>query len=138
MEALDFLYEPIFNKYFIDLGLAVVMIFLNILSNDLDGWQYAYRASHISTGTINWTLFTVYLTLFVPHYFGDKDKLTIFAIVLIFFWLLTIGCWVVTNLGQAWRSHETISGIALFGSPLILAVLSFAIFLYFDYFFWIG
>jgi hypothetical protein len=137
MSQLDFLYEPATNKYIIDFVIALITVFANVISDDLEGWEYLYKTSHIQTGTANWTFFTVYLTLFVPHYFGDKDKLTIFAFVLIFFWLMTIGCWVVTTLGQAWRSHETISRIALTGSPLLLVILSLSIFLFFDYFFWI-
>jgi hypothetical protein len=137
MSQLDFLYEPITNKYLIDFVISLITIFANIISDDLEGWEYLYKASHIQTGTVNWTFFTVYLTLFVPHYFGDKDKLTFFALVLIFFWLMTIGCWVVTTLGQEWRSHETLSRIALTGSPLVLFALSLAIFLFFDYFFWV-
>jgi hypothetical protein len=106
---LDFLYNPVTNKYFIDLLIAGVTIFLNIISDDLKGWQYFYKSSHILTGTISWTFFAVYLTLFIPHYYGDLDKLTIFSFVLIFFWLVTVGCWVCSTLGQGWKSHETIS-----------------------------
>jgi hypothetical protein len=137
MGLLDFLYDPIINKYLIDLGLAFVTIFLNALSDDLKGWEYLYKASHIDTGTMGWTIFTVYLTLFIPHYFGDVKKLTIFSFVLVFFWLLTVGCWVVRTLGQGWKSHESISKIALFGSPLTLAILSLTVFVFFDYFFWV-
>jgi hypothetical protein len=135
MSQLDFLYEPTTNKYIIDFVIALITVFLNIITDDLRGWQYLYKASHIETGAINWTFFTVYLTLFIPHYFGDKDKLMIFSFVLVFFWLMTIGCWVVRTLGQSWKSHESISRIALTGSPLVLTVLSFAIFIFFDYYF---
>jgi len=137
MGVLDVLYDPITNKYVIDLILAVIAIFLNIISNDLDGREYVYRVSHISTGTINWTIFTIYLTLFIPHYVGDVEKLTIFSFIIIIFWLLVVGCWVATTLGQGWRAHETISEIALTGSPLVLAILSLIIFVFFDFFFWV-
>ena len=137
MGALDVLYDPITNKYFIDLGLALITIFLNIISNHLNGSEYLYRVSHILTGAINWTVFTVYLTLFIPHYVGDVDKLTVFSFVIIIFWLLVVGCWVAKTLGQGWKAHETISRVALTGSPLVLAILSLIIFVFFDFFFWV-
>ena len=137
MGALDVLYDPITNKYLIDLGLAVITTFLNIISNDLDGREYLYRVSHILTGAINWTIFTVYLTLFIPHYVGDVEKLTIFSFMIIIFWLLVVGCWVATTLGQGWRAHETLSEIALTGNPILLAILSFIVFVFFDFFFWV-
>jgi hypothetical protein len=133
----DFLYEPATNKYIIDLIVALFATFLNHLADGLKGWNIIFKASHIETGTYNWTMFTIYLTLFIPHYAGDSKKLGIFALVLVFFWLLTVGCWVVKTKGQEWRSHEDISKIALSGSPLLLAILSFAVFIFFDYYFWV-
>jgi hypothetical protein len=137
MGVLDFLYDPITTKYFIEFFIAVVTTFLNFVTDDLHGWEYLYKTSHIQTGTVNWIVFTVYLSLFAPHYAVDTKKLTIFIFALIFFWLLSVGCAVVTTLGSRWKEHESISRIALTGSPLILAILSLAVFVFFDYFFWV-
>jgi len=134
---LEPLYNPITNKYLIDLGIAGITILLNAISDDLEGWEYIYKASHIKVGAVNWTLFAVYLTFFVPHFFGEQDKLTIFSYILVVFWLMVLGCWLVVGTGQSWKSHGTTSRVALIGSPFLLAVLSFAIFIFFDYFFWL-
>jgi len=134
---LEPLYNPVTSKYLINLVIAGITMLLNIFSDDSKGWHDLYKASHIATGAFNWTLFTVYLTLFIPHYFLDQDKLMIFSFVLLAFWLMTIGCWVVVGKGQSWKSHETTSKVALTGSPFLLAVLSFVIFIFFDYYFWV-
>jgi len=47
MSQLDFLYEPITNKYFIDFVIALITVFANIISDDLEGWEYLYKASHV-------------------------------------------------------------------------------------------
>jgi len=134
MGLLDPLYNPP-TKYGLDLAIALVTILVNYLADDLDGWEYTYRASSIKTGTANWTLFFFYLILFFPQYWANFDKLKFISIVLFVFAILTIGCWVAASLGSGWKAHETFSKIALSAGPLTLAIVSATIFVFLDYFF---
>jgi len=135
MGLLDVLYEPQ-TKYALDLILALIGVALSYLSDDLDGWEYTYKATDIRTGTLNWSMFTFYLILYFPQYWGSFEKLKFLSVVLVVFVLLTIGCWVAVGLGSGWRAHETISYITIYGGPLTLAMVSAIVFVFLDFFFY--
>jgi hypothetical protein len=87
------LLDPLYNpqtKYLLDLIFALLATGVTYLANedgDLEGWEYLYK-SDISGGTINWTLFAFYLTLYFPQYWGDLKRLELISLVLVIFWLI--------------------------------------------------
>jgi len=93
--------------------------------------------SDISGGTINWTMFAFYLTLYFPQYWGDFKRLQVLSFVLVVFWLIVIGCWVVTTKGSEWRIHENLAYVAMAGGSITLAIISAVLFMFLDYFFWL-
>ncbi len=116
--------------------LGTGVTYLADTDRDLEGWEHIYK-SDISGGTINWTMFAIYLTLYFPQYWGDAQKLQVISIMLVIFWMIVMGCWVVTTFGSEWRLHETLAYIAMYGGAVTLAVISAALFVFLDFFFWV-
>lgn len=116
--------------------LGTGVTYLADTDRDLEGWEHIYK-SDISGGTINWTMFAIYLTLYFPQYWGDAEKLQVISIMLVIFWMIVMGCWVVTTFGSEWRLHETLAYIAMYGGAVTLAVISAALFVFLDFFFWV-
>jgi len=130
----NFLYNPVTTRYFIDIGMGIIVLVVNALigRSNLKGAQYFYKAGGIRVGAVNWVLFTFYLTLFTPHYFGDFTKLKYFSILIGVLWLIAIGCVVVATKGSKWKENKWLSKISLFGGSLVLATISFIILVIFD------
>lgn len=135
---LDALYNPQ-TKYLLDGLCALLATGVTYLANeggDLEGWEYLYR-SDISGGTINWTMFAFYLTLYFPQYWGDQKKLEIISLILVGVWVIVISSWIVTTLGSEWRVHEHLAYLAMAGGSVTLAIISAVIFVFLDYLFWL-
>jgi hypothetical protein len=130
----SFLYNPVTTRYFIDICMGIITLFINALigHSNLKGAQYFYKAGSIKGGAGNWILFTFYLTLFVPHYFGNFTKLEYFSVLIGILWLIAIGCAVAATKGSKWKEIKWVSYIALYGSSLVLATISFIILVIFD------
>jgi hypothetical protein len=105
IDLLNFLYNPIYVKYVVDLLIAGVTTYLNMLigGNNLRGKDYFFRAGSIKTGAINWGALTALLILLIPNYIGNSQKLGWFIIVVLTTFLISTGCFISAARGSGWK-----------------------------------
>jgi len=134
IDFLNFLYNPIWTKYFFDLLIAVITTIMNMMigGNNLRGTDYFFRAANIKTGAINWGVLTAYLILLIPNYVGNAGKLGWFIIVVLITFLISTGCFISAARGSSWKKSGTSAGIALGSSSFVITLLSISILLFFD------
>ncbi|MBN1245455.1 hypothetical protein JXA31_07675 [Candidatus Bathyarchaeota archaeon] len=134
VDFLNFLYDPIYVKYAVDLVIAVITAIMNMMvgGNNLRGTDYLFRAANIKTGAINWGVLTAYFILLIPNYAGNTRKLGWFIIVVLITFLISTGCFISAARGSSWKKSGTSAGIALASSSLVITLLSILILLFFD------
>jgi hypothetical protein len=133
MDATQFLFLDPLGKYVLELIIALLATLANKMTDwSLKGKELFFEAPQIATGAVNWTMCTVGIALAIPPYYGSFNKLVVMASVLVVFIMVVAGCWRVVGMGQSWRGSKGFAGLAMYGGPLTIAILSLIIFISVD------